>query len=157
MAANDIRTYMPAPTRDVLRNGDRNNSWTQDGFRPSCLNQHRAAMVERSKAVFRWRIVATSILEYVSGWCWHGFESHLQPFLLKYPELLLVYLFRSVFCFRLLHGGWNRSIIELLLDCVRLCTEPRRVHWFLLVGRCDKWSASRKIPSFQKIKKLNWN
>jgi len=28
----------------------------------------------------------TSMLEYVSGWCEHGFESHSQQFLLTCPE-----------------------------------------------------------------------
>jgi len=32
------------------------------------------------------RIAATSMPEYVSGWCGHGFKSHSQPFLLTYPE-----------------------------------------------------------------------
>jgi len=27
-------------------------------------------------------IAATSMPEYVSGWCRHGFDSHSQPFLL---------------------------------------------------------------------------
>jgi len=45
----------------------------------------------------RLRIAATSIPEYVSGWCGHGFESHSQPFLLTYPGLIKA----SVFSFRL--------------------------------------------------------
>jgi len=31
------------------------------------------------------------MLEYVSGRCGHGFESHSQPFLLAFPELKKVY------------------------------------------------------------------
>jgi len=38
------------------------------------------------KAGLRLRISATSMPEYVSGWCGHGFELHSQPFLLKYLE-----------------------------------------------------------------------
>jgi len=30
---------------------------------------------------------------YVTGWCGHGFESHSQPFLLRYPEAYLTYCF----------------------------------------------------------------
>jgi len=30
---------------------------------------------------------------YVTGWCGHGFKSHLQPFLLTYPEADLTYSF----------------------------------------------------------------
>jgi len=40
------------------------------------------------KAVLLSRIVATSIPGHVSGWCGVGFESHLQSFLLTYPELM---------------------------------------------------------------------
>jgi len=52
------------------------------------------------KTVLRLRIAATSMSEYVSGWCGHGFESHSQPFLLTYPEVDLS-LWRLVFYF---HG-----------------------------------------------------
>jgi len=48
-------------------------------------------MAERSKAVLRVSIAATSIPGHVSGWCGHGLESHLQPFLLTYPGLIKAY------------------------------------------------------------------
>jgi len=58
------------------------------------LNKHRAAMVGLSKAVMNLRIAATSS----SGTSLvgtpaflHGFESHSQPFLLTYPELIKCY------------------------------------------------------------------
>jgi len=35
--------------------------------------------------VRRLNIAATSTPEYISGWCGHGFESHLQPCLLTTP------------------------------------------------------------------------
>jgi len=37
--------------------------------------------------------VATSMPDYVSSWCRHGFESHSQPFLLIYLEAELSYFF----------------------------------------------------------------
>jgi len=39
------------------------------------------------------RIAATSMPEYVSGWCGHGFESHWQPFLLKFKLMTSRLLF----------------------------------------------------------------
>jgi len=49
------------------------------------------------KAVLRLRIAVISIPEYVSSWCGHGFESHLQPFLLtySYSGLIKAYDFLS--------------------------------------------------------------
>jgi len=38
------------------------------------------------KAVLHLRIAATSMSDYVSGWCGHGIESYSQLFLLTYPE-----------------------------------------------------------------------
>jgi len=42
------------------------------------FNQYIASKTAWSKAVLRSRIVATSISEYESGWCEHGFESYSQ-------------------------------------------------------------------------------
>jgi len=42
----------------------------------TCLNQHRAAVIEWSKAVLHIWTAATSIPRYVSDWCGHGFTSH---------------------------------------------------------------------------------
>jgi len=39
------------------------------------------------KAVLCLRFAATSLPEYVSGWCGHEFEFHSQSFLLTYPEV----------------------------------------------------------------------
>jgi len=55
-----------------------------------CLNQHRAAVAEQSKASLCLRNAATLILGHVSGWCGHGLESHSQPFLRSTIILLLL-------------------------------------------------------------------
>jgi len=57
--------------------------------------------------------------EHVSGWCEHGFEYHLQPFLLIYPEDELS-LWRLVFCFRIWYGNFHPSLIGLLAWRFRL-------------------------------------
>jgi len=40
------------------------------------IQSHGSCVV---KIVLQLKIVATSIPEYVLGWCVHGFESHSQP------------------------------------------------------------------------------
>jgi len=89
---------MPTPTTDVLKNRGRSNSFSRTALdsshRKSVLIQdktsslNKAAMAEHSKSALCLKIAANSIFEYVSGWCGHGFETHSQPFLLTYPELM---------------------------------------------------------------------
>jgi len=83
------------------------------------------------KAVLRLRIAATSMPEYVFGWCGHGFETHSQPFLLTYPETDLS-LWRLILYFQTWYGSFHLSREGLLAWRFRLGTEPRRVHWCLL-------------------------
>jgi len=52
--------------------------------------------------------------------------------LLTYSEADLS-LWRSVFYFKIWHGGFQPSLIRLLAWLFRFGTEPRRVHWCLLV------------------------
>jgi len=52
----------------------------------SVLNLNSQASSPALKAVLRLRIAATSMPEYVSGCCRHGYEPLLQPFLLTYSE-----------------------------------------------------------------------
>jgi len=62
------------------------------------------------KAVLRFRISATSVPEYVSGWCRHGFASNSQPFLLIYSEADLSF-WRSNFCL----------LIKYIRSCFLIC------------------------------------
>jgi len=59
------------------------------------FNSHLKQPSKQIEAVLRSRIAVTSIPEYVSGWCWNGFESQSQPFLLAYTELIKAYGFLS--------------------------------------------------------------
>jgi len=54
----------------------------------------------KHQVVLRLRIATTSMPEYVSGWCGHGFDTRSQPFFLAYFEADLG-LWRSVFYFQI--------------------------------------------------------
>jgi len=85
------------------------------------------------------RITATSIQCSI---CWrrHGFESHLQPFLLTYPELIKVNdVLPSVF----IYDMKMETLIAQLKGCLLGCFDWVLnyyivfVYWCALVGWCD--------------------